>query len=68
MTHLADSVLKSWKTLNEFIGELREDQIKELIFWEIENKKRPDIVTRLHQRYTKLASDREREELLAKLI
>jgi hypothetical protein len=67
MTHLADMVLRSWKTLNEFIGELREDQLKELIWWEIENKKRQDIVLRLHQRYAKLASEREREELLSKL-
>ena len=68
MTHLADMVLKSWKTLNELIGELREDQLKELIFWEVEHKKRPDIVTRLHQRYAALAANRERRELLDKLI
>jgi hypothetical protein len=66
MSHLADSVLKSWKTLNEFIDELREDQLKELIWWEVENKRRVDIVVRLHQRYAKLAAAREREELLAK--
>lgn len=53
--------------MNEFIGELREDQLKELIWHEVENKKRPDIVMRLHQRYAKLAAEREREELLSKL-
>lgn len=68
MGNIADTVLKSWKTLNEVIETLREDQLKELIFWEIENKKRPDIVTRLHQRYAKLASARERQDLLEKLI
>ncbi len=68
MTHLADTVLKSWHTLNELIGELREDQLKELIFHEMENGKRPDIVSRLHQRFSKLVSAREREELLSKLI
>ena len=68
MSHLADSVLKSWHTLNEFIGKLREDQLKELIFHEMENGKRPDVVARLHQRFSKLASAREREELLSKLI
>ena len=65
MTQLADTVLKSWKTLNEVIDELREDQIKELIFHEIENKRREDMVIRLHQRYNKLAAAREREELLS---
>lgn len=65
MSHLTDTVLKSWHTLNEFIGELREDQLKELIWHEVENGKREDIVERLHQRYAKLASARERTELLA---
>ena len=67
MTHISETVLKSWKTLNEVIDTLREDQIKELIFWEVEHKKREDIVVRLHQRYAKLAATREREELLEKL-
>jgi hypothetical protein len=57
-------VLRSWHTLNEMIGELREDQLKELLQWEVSNKKRPDIVERLHQRYSTLVRDREREELL----
>lgn len=65
---MIETILKSWKTLNEVIHELREDQLKELIWWEMENKKRKDIVERLHQRYAKLAAAREREELLSKLI
>ena len=65
MTHTTDTILRSWASLNEVIGELREDQLKDLIHWELENKKRPDIVERLHQRFAKLASAREREELLA---
>lgn len=65
MTHIADTILKSWHTLNKVIDDLREDQIKELIFHEVENKRREDIVIRLHQRYNKLASMREREELVA---
>jgi hypothetical protein len=67
MTHTSETVLKSWKTLNEVIDTLREDQIKELIFWEVEHKKREDIVVRLHQRFNKLAAAREREELLAQI-
>ncbi len=65
MVHMADTVLKSWHTLNEFLGDLREDQIKELIYWELENKRREDVIERLHQRYSKLVASREREELLS---
>ena len=66
MNTTPDVLLKSWAVLNQVIGSLREDQIKELIFWELEHKKRPDIVERLHQRFSKLVAAREREELLSK--
>lgn len=68
MTQMADEILKSWHTLNEVINTLREDQLKELIWWEVEHKKRQDVVVRLHQRYSKLAAQREREELILKLV
>jgi hypothetical protein len=67
MTTLAETVLRSWKTLNEVLNDLREDQLKELIFWELEHGKREDIVVRLHQRFNKLAVARERAELLAQI-
>lgn len=67
MTMLAETVLRSWKTLNEVLNDLREDQLKELIFWELEHGKREDIVVRLHQRFNKLAVARERAELLAQI-
>jgi hypothetical protein len=64
MSQIIDTVLKSWASVNECIPGLREDQLMELIQWEVKNKKRPDIVERLHQRYSKLVAAREREELL----
>jgi hypothetical protein len=67
MTTMHDTVLKSWKTLNELLPELREDQVRDLLNWELENGKRPDIVTRLHQRFSKLVGIREREELMARI-
>ena len=67
MTMLAETVLRSWKTLNEVLNDLREDQLKELIFWELDHGKREDIVVRLHQRFNKLAVARERAELLAQI-
>ena len=67
MTMLAETVLRSWKTLNEVLNDLREDQLKELIFWELEHGKREDIVVRLHQRFNKLAVARERAGVLAQI-
>jgi hypothetical protein len=58
-----EQILRSWKTLNEFLTELREDQVKELMNLELNGKCREDIVERLHQRYTKLRMTRERVEL-----
>lgn len=56
-------ILKSWHTLNESLGEMREDQVKEMLELELRTKCREDIVERLHQRYTKLRTARERLEL-----
>ena len=58
-----ETILKSWKSLNEFLTEMREDQVKEMLEMELKTKCREDIVERLHQRYTKLRTARERLEL-----
>lgn len=58
-----ETILKSWKSLNEFLTEMREDQVKEMLEVELKTKCREDIVERLHQRYTKLRTARERLEL-----
>lgn len=60
---MIDLVLKNWRTLNETLATLREDQVKELLDYEMANRKRKDMITRLHQRYTMLRAARERKEL-----
>lgn len=60
---MIDLVLKNWRTLNETLTTLREDQVKELLDYEMANRKRKDMITRLHQRYTMLRAARERKEL-----
>jgi len=58
-----EMILRSWKTLNEMMGELREDQLRDLIEIEQNHKGRKDVLLRLHQRYSMLRMKRERVEL-----
>ena len=58
-------MLSSWKTLNKDLLNLREDQLKMLINFEVSTKKRPDMIARMHARYSKMQAARVRAELLA---
>lgn len=62
------AALNSWADLNKMLGMFREDQIKEMMEIEMANRKRKDIVERLHQRYSKLRTARERKEIEEKLL
>ena len=57
--------LKDWGFMNSQLATLREDQLKQLINMEISGKRRETWIERLHQRYSKLVTARERAELLA---
>ena len=56
--------LKDWGFMNSQLATLREDQLKQLINMEISGKRRETWIERLHQRYSKLVTARERIELL----
>lgn len=56
--------LKDWGFMNSQLSTLREDQLKQLINMEISGKRRETWIERLHQRYSKLVTARERIELL----
>ena len=58
-------LLDSWDTLMESLTSLREDQVAFLLEHEMANSPRRTLVERLHARYTKLRSQRERAELMA---
>ena len=60
-------VLHNWTSLQFSLTDLREDQVKELLDYELENSKRPSFVERLHQRYSVLRAARERAELLSEI-
>lgn len=58
------SALGSWHTLNAVIGGLTESELESLLKNEVENKRRPMIIKRLHQRLNRVRITRERKELL----
>jgi hypothetical protein len=63
MKRSAVTALASWRALNEIIGELSETEVAQLLVVERANKRRPNVVKRLHQRLTRLRMKRERAEL-----
>jgi Trp operon repressor len=62
------AALSSWADLNKILSMLREDQVKEMMEIELANRRRKDIVERLHQRYSKLRTARERKEIEERLL
>lgn len=61
----AEAIASSWRSLNENIMLLDEDQLDYLIKREQKlSPPRKSILERLHQRLTKLRAERERRELL----
>ena len=57
-------VIKSWKEMLAVVGTLDEKELLETINFEAVTYKRKNILERLHQRYTKLRSQRERATLM----
>ena len=60
-------VLKNWSSLTANLSNLREDQVKFLLDYELANEPRKTFVERLHARHTMLRSQRERAELTGDL-
>ena len=54
----------TWREMHKIINHKTEDELKVMIEKEFETYKRPTILTRLHQRFTILRAQREREELI----
>jgi len=57
----------NWRSLNEQLNGLSENELRKMIDEEMSRGKRTSIIVRLHQRYTTLRASRERRELLEKL-
>jgi hypothetical protein len=55
----------NWRNLNENINSFSEDELKQMIYDELQGRKRSSILERLHQRFTVVRANRERMEILA---
>jgi hypothetical protein len=64
MTQMA---LNDWQSLNKMLSSFCEDQVAAMLEHERGDKKRKDVLKRLHQRVSKLRSAREWAELEASL-
>jgi hypothetical protein len=58
----------NWRTLNDTINSLTEEEVLALLNQEREISKRISMLQRLHQRYTSLRASRERIEILQEAI
>ena len=54
----------NWRSLNNILDTLPEDEVLRLLTEERGDKRRVSILTRLHQRYCSLRAARERIEIL----
>lgn len=62
-----DHLLKDWRTLNApaALNGLSEQEVFDLLQFELAHRARHQFLLRLHQRYSTLRQDRERAEVLA---
>ena len=58
----------NWRTLNQKLNMLSEDEVLALLEAERRGAKRVTFLERLHQRYTMLRAARERVELLKEAV
>ena len=57
----------NWFQLNAVLPLKDESQIRAMLDEEVAVHKRPTFIVRIHQRYTMLRAQRERQELLEKV-
>lgn len=55
----------NWRSLNNILDTLPEDEVLRLLTEERGNRRRVSILTRLHQRFCSLRAARERVEILS---
>lgn len=58
----------NWRTLNQKLNLLSEDEVLALLEAERQGARRVTFLERLHQRYTMLRAARERVELLKEAV
>lgn len=61
---LAEAVTPHWQHLTKVLPSLGEADVHRLICWELANRRNKAILTRLHQRWSRLRAERERKAML----
>lgn len=54
----------TWRELMTTLPSMNEQQLAEAINYEVSTYRRKNFIARMHQRYSRLRADREREQLL----
>jgi len=64
MNDLMVRALANWRDFNDLLVTIPEDDLKEMLVYEVNNENRKSFVERLHQRFNTVRTMREREELM----
>ena len=57
-------VYDTWMQMMMNLPTMSEDELRTAINFEVATRKRKQFVTRMHQRFSRLRTDRERQQLL----
>jgi len=60
-----DDIIKNWNKMNEHLNLLSEEECLELLRLEQQGRRRVHMLNRIHARYTKLRSERERTAIMS---
>lgn len=59
-----EDIITNWNKMNEHLNDLKEEQCLKLLHMEQDGKRRVHMLNRIHARFTKLRSERERIEIM----
>lgn len=62
------AILESWGALNTFLNTATEKEAQELLRAELRGRKRKNAALRCYSRFNRMRADRERKELIDKLV
>jgi len=64
---ISNMALKSWAYLNQVLKVLSEEQLSNMIEFELLGKRRIDIISRCHTRFSILRKEREMTEIMERV-
>ena len=64
MNDLMIKALGNWRDFNDLLATIPENDLKEMLVYEVKHENRKSFVERLHQRFNTVRTMREREELM----